>query len=98
MIFEGREKGGGKEEKNFCIQNDHVPAPPHATKFENGKWIMKAKQEYQQYLYRIPECNKKFADIVFVWLGIGCALHVLENILLMLKNLLFEESIQYFRI
>ncbi len=38
--------------------HDHAPVPPHATKFENGKWITNEKQEYQQYLCRTPGCNK----------------------------------------
>ncbi len=74
----------------LCKLQDHVPAPPHTTKFQNGKWIINAKQEHQQYLC-LQDATKKFADIALVWLDIGCVLHVMETTLLTLKNnLLFE--------
>ncbi len=82
-----------EEERKMLLHNnnDHVSVPHCATKFENRKWISKAKQEYQQNLCRTWGCNKNFKFVSLVWLGIQSVLLVMENTIIMLKNnLLFE--------
>ena len=54
---DGEKKPRAKRHKSFL--HDYQLAPPHATRFEGGKWICESKQATQQHVCRWPGCTER---------------------------------------